>query len=225
MIRYSHGTALLCTLLVLGPSRFVGAQTPSSPDTLITIIAVRSVAEIDRESLEAKSMGDRAELARKGFDKERKIAETRIGLKEKEIESLELKQDLAEQQKKTSEAAAFESEIKRAEAMLKVLKVQLSVREAEVSAAEAQAALSSAMMDALEKEQSLQEKRLSPPKATVGSPDYTWHLIALDDLSKSMLEQQTVVAEKRGTLADREEDVASEKLKLLEAQAAFSRPK
>lgn len=216
---------IIVASFAFGTFSFAAAQTPDSPDTLMTIIAVRPVADIDRESVEAKSMGDRAALARKGFDRERKIAETRIGLKEKEIESLELKQDMAEQQKKTSEAAAFESEIKRAEAMLKVLKAQLGVREAEVSAAEAQAALSSAMMDALEKEQSLQEKRLSPPKAPVGSPDHTWHLIALDDLSKSVLEQQTVVAEKRGTLADREEDVASEKLKLLEAQAAFSRPK
>jgi hypothetical protein len=225
MIRYSYHAAILCALLVPGTLQFVGAQTPSSPDTLMTIIAVRPVADIDRESVEAKSLGDRAGVARKAFDRERKIAETRIGLKEKEIESLELKKDMAEDQKKTSEASALESEITRAEAMLKVLKVQLSVREAEVSVAEAQATLSSAMMDALEKEQSLQEKRLSPPKAPVGSPDHTWYLIALDDLSKSVLEQQTVVAEKRGKLADNEEDLVSVKLKLLEAQAAFSRPK
>jgi hypothetical protein len=225
MIRYSHPAAFLCALLVLGTFQFVGAQTPSSPDTLMSIIGVRLVTDIDRESVEAKSKGDRAEAAKKSFERERKIAETRIGLKEKEIESLELKKDMAEDQKKTSEASALESEITRAEAMLKVLKVQLSVREAEVSVAEAQAALSSAMVDALEKEQTLQEKRLSPPKAPVGSPDHTWYLIALDDLSKAVLEQQSVVAEKRGKLADTEGDLVSVKLKLLEVQAAFSRPK
>lgn len=225
MIRYGYGMALMCALLVLSTSQFAGAQTAASPDTLMTIISVRPVADIDREAAEAKSMGERADQAKRGFDRERKIAETRIGLKEKEIESFELKQDLAEQQKKTAEAAALESEINRAEAMLKVLKVQLRVREAEVSVAEAQAALSSAIVEGLDQEQRLQEKRLSPPKTPAGSPDLAWHLIALDDLAKSALEQQMEIAGKRGKLADQEEEVASVKLKLLEAQAAFLRPK
>ena len=227
MIRYSHSMALACVALVLGLAHCLNAQaqTPASPDTLMTIIPVRPAADIERDIVDARSIGDRADLAKKNFDRERKLAETRIGLKEKEIESLELKLDMAEQQKKTAEATALESDVKHAESMLKVLKSQLSVREAEVAVAEAQSALASAMEDGLGQEQRLQEKRLSPPKAPPGSPDHTMYLAAVDDLMKSTLEQQVTVAEKRGKLADQEEELASLKLKLLEAQLAFSRPK
>jgi hypothetical protein len=227
MIRDSHGMALAYALLVLGLVYCVNAQaqTPASTDTLMTIIAVRPAADIEREIMDARSMGDRADLAKKGFDRERKLAETRIGLKEKEIESLELKQEMAEQQKKTAEAGAFEADIKTAESMLKILKSQLSVREAEVAVAEAQSALASDIEDGLVQEKRLQEMRLSPPKAPAGSPDHTMYLAAVDDLMKSTLEQQVTVAEKRGKLADEEEELASLKLKLLEAQLALSRPK
>jgi len=225
MNRFSQGMAIVYALIAFGACQLATAQTPASPDSLMTIISVRPVAEIEREIADARAMGDKADLAKRGFDRERKLAETRIGLKEKEIESLELKQEIAEQQKKTGEASALEAEIKRAEALLNVLKVQLSVREAEVEVAEAQSALASAIEDGLGQEQRVQEKRLAAPKAPAGSPDHTLHLIALDDLMKSALEQQVTIAEKRGKLADQEEDVASLKLKLLEAQAAFSRPK
>ena len=137
MNRYSQGMAIVFALL-LSDVPLATAQTPASPDSLMTIISVRPVADIEREIVRQGPWAIRRDLAREGFDRERKLAETRIGLKEKEIESLELKQDIAEQQKKTGEAERSEAEIKRAEALLNVLKVQLSVREAEVEAAEAQ---------------------------------------------------------------------------------------
>ncbi len=225
MTRYSRSMALVCAVLVLGFVHCVTAQTPASPDTLMTIIPVRPIADIEREIADAMSMGDRADLAKKGFDRERKLAETRIGLKEKEIESLELKQEMAEQQKKTAEATALESDIQRAEVMLKVLKSQLDVREAEVAVAEAQSALGAAIEEGLGQEQRLQEKRLAPPKAPAGSSDHTLYFNALDELMKSTLEQQVTIAEKRGKLADQEDELASLKLKLLDAQIAYLRPK
>jgi hypothetical protein len=225
MIRYCHNMLLACAVLVLVSLQCVTAQTPASPDTLMTIIPVRPVADIEREIVDARSVGDRADLAKKNFERERKLAETRIGLKQKEIESLELKQEMAEQQKKTAEATALESDINRAESMLKVLKGQLDVREAEVGVAEAQSALASAIEDGLGQEQRLQEKRLSSPKVRSGSPEQMEHLIAVDDLMKSTLELQVTIAERRGKLADQEEELASLKLKLLDAQVAFSRPK
>lgn len=199
----------------------------ASVDTFMVIVPVRSIEDIkkDVEVLDAYRvrakgrMGDLKEQSRK--------VETEIGMKEKEIELLESREDAADNEKKTAEVAALKAQIKGVEMIKDLLELRKDLYSAETSAAEAVVDYAAAAQDMYDKEMTLAQKRKERgdqaggggTKSSVAAGNR-----ALFELENSVLQAQVVKLSKQEKMLSRERDVAEVQQKIAEMQAKILSP-
>ncbi|MGE5315649.1 MAG: hypothetical protein ACM3Q4_13230 [Acidobacteriota bacterium] len=219
---------LLLLLILIVPAAAARAQeaNPSQivlKDSLITVVPYRPLTEIALGIDNAKAELAIAETRRLMAQTLLSYIDNRIELKQKEIDLIDKRIDVADEAKRESEVAALKGEMQIAEKLFDILKSQKKVREAEVDAAQAQFDYAGSQRMALELEQELGKRRAEhvAVASTAGTEESSLNLL-MGDLIMKTLEAQMDAAKKEQALSDRKRDLVNERLKLHQLQKDFS---
>ena len=127
----------ICTVCaIVLPAVQAQAQEPNPSqlivkDSLITVVPWRSAADITADIDRAKDLLSHAEAKQMLAQKLSAYTDTRIEVKNKEIDLIDKRIETAEEAKKESEATALKGEMQVGKQLLDILNGQKKVRDAE----------------------------------------------------------------------------------------------
>ena len=196
-------------------------------DTFMVIVPVRSIEDIKKDVGVIDAYRVRAKARIGDLNEQSRKVETEIGMKEKEIELLESREDAADNEKKTAEVASLKAQIKGVEMIKDLLELRKDLYSAETSAAEAVVDYAAAAQDMYDKEIALAQKRkersdqagVAGAKASAAAGDRV-----LFELENTVLQAQIVKLSKQEKMLSCEREVAEVQQKISEMQAKILSP-
>jgi hypothetical protein len=211
----------LTVLLAATSSSTARAQVAPAlgPDSFLVVVPVRDTVEIQRDVGSALQARTQAELDRSRAESLRGSARVRITRKEGEINTIKQRIKAANDEKRSTDAAALEADRKAAEQDLNLLRRREALRDAEIELEKKKGELADARRKALELELQLTIRRLAQDRA--GGPDSSEDALTrklVGDLEKQTLEAQQDEVAKSKEVADRRALIIKRRLEILEAQ-------
>ncbi len=212
-------TILAAALLLLSP---IGAFAQSGLDSGIVLIPLRSLDEIQGEITAAKTRLQTADAMVAVTEGAEKQAQLQIDPWTKQIDLIKAKVEAAKKEKNESAKVALEAEKDALERRKKLAENNYDLRKAETDLARAHSAWISAQIKSWELESELAKRRVER-EGLVKSGTSGVGLASVDqvirDLEKKALEAQKNEADKAGERADKEKNVVSKRLAILETQS------
>lgn len=210
---------LVAGMLLLSPLSVV-AQ--SAMDSAIVLIPLRSLDEIQGEINAGKSALQVAQARVPVIEGAEKQAQILIDPWRSQIKLAEAKVDAAKKENNESAKIAAEAEKKSFERQKDLAEKNYDLRKAETDFAKADAAWIAAQVSSGEMEFELAKKRFERDGLIKGGTSGVG-LAAVDqvirDLEKKALEAQISEADKAGDRADKEKNIVSKRLAILDAQS------
>lgn len=208
---------IVCVLLACTISAI--AQTPL--DSGIVLIPVRSLDEIQADIADAKNRLSVAEARVPVVEGAEKQAQMQIDPWTKQIDLVKAKVDVAKSEKNESAKTALEAEKNALERQKSLAENNYDLRKAETDLAKAHSEWIATQLRAWEFEQELAMKRVERD-ALVKSGTTAIGLAAVDqivrNLERKTLGAQKDEADKSGNRADKEKNMVSKRIKILETQ-------
>lgn len=212
----------LGTLLVLLATTARAQSAPAlGPDSLMVVVPVRDTLEIQRDLGSALQAKTQAQLDKSRAESLRSSARIRITRKEGEINTIKQRIKAANNEKRTTDAAALEADRKAAEQDRDLLERREALRDAEIELQEKIEGQADARRKALELELQLTVRRLAQER---GGPEAAQDALAkklVDDLEKQTLEAQQDEVARSKEVADRRGLIIRRRMEILEAQRAI----
>jgi len=213
------GTAVFFACVVLACPVIAIAQTPL--DSGIVLIPLRSLDEIQADIADAKNRLSVAEARVPVVEGAEKQAQMQIDPWAKQIDLVKAKVDVARNEKNESAKTALEAEKNALERQKNLAENNHDLRKAETDLAKAHSEWIATQLRAWEFEQELAMKRIER-EALVKSGTTTIGLAAVDqvvrNLERKALGAQKDEADKSGNRADKEKNIVSKRIKILETQ-------
>ena len=214
----------LTVLLAATGSSTARAQVapPLGPDSFLVVVPIRDTLEIQRDLGSALQAKTQAELDKSRAESLRSSARVRITRKEGELNTIKQRLKAANNEKRTTDAAALEVDRKAAEEDLRLLERREALRDAEIDLEKKREEWAEARRKALELELQLTVRRLAQDRA--GNPDTTDVLTRklLGDLEKRTLEAQQDEVDQSKGVADRQQVIIKRRLEILQAQQSIA---
>ena len=192
------------------------------PDSFMVVVPVRDTLEIQRDLGSALQAKTQAELDKLRAESLRSSARVRITRKEGDINTIKQRIKAANNEKRTTDAAALEADRKAAEQDRDLLERREALRDAEIELQEKMGKLADARRQALELELQLTLRRLAQERA---GPEAAQDVLAkklLDDLEKQTLEAQQDEVSSSKEVADRRGLIIKRRLEILQAQRSIA---
>ena len=192
------------------------------PDSFLVVVPVRDTLEIQRDLGSALQAKTQAQLDKSRAESLRGSARVRITRKEGEINTIKQRIKAANNEKRTTDAAALEADRKAAEQDRDLLERREALRDAEIELQEKMEELADARRKALELELQLTVRRLAQERA---GPEAAQDALAkklVDDLEKQTLEAQQDEVSKSREVADRRGLIIRRRMEILEAQRSIA---
>jgi hypothetical protein len=192
------------------------------PDSFLVVVPVRDTLEIQRDLGSALQAKTQAQLDKSRAESLRGSARVRITRKEGEINTIKQRIKAANNEKRTTDAAALEADRKAAEQDRDLLERREALRDAEIELQEKMEQLADARRKALELELQLTVRRLAQERA---GPEAVQDALAkklVDDLEKQTLEAQQDEVSKSREVADRRGLIIRRRMEILEAQRSIA---
>lgn len=213
------------SIILVASALLIGAgsvHAQSALDSSIVLIPLRSLDEIQADITEAKSRLSVATARVPVVEGAEKQAQLQIDPWSKQIDLAKAKVDEAKQSKNESAKVAAEAEKDALERQKKLAENNYDLRKAETDLAKATSEWIAAQIKAWELEAELAKKRVERD-GLIKSGTSGIGLAAVDqvirDLEKKALEAQKADADKSGNRADKEKNVVSKRLAILETQS------
>ena len=226
LLRMSIQNLVLAAMIVLSAgtasSQAVAVGVVSQVDTFAVVVSHRPVEEIKRDIDAVQANRARAKASLQTATDAVQKLETQIDVKKKEIDTLEARQQAADEEKKDVEVAALTAQIAGVEKILDLLKEQKKMHSLEVDAAEATIDYADAAVSAFEKETALAEKR-QERSAAVKSGDAPASLAivdkAINELEMNVLDLQLTSLKKQDRCVSSQQDLVQQQSEVADAQA------
>jgi hypothetical protein len=225
--RTVRSLALASLLWAIADGDTLAQPTSAVIDTFVAIVPRRPVEDITRDADRAKTLHAQAQVRLERAREEVRTLDIIIGVRQKDLESLEGHLDTLDSEKKAEEVAVVKQKIILLEKLLDLLELRKNAREGEAEAATATVAYAEAQEDYCTLEGTLETKR-SERADLARKPGSTADLAiadrAIKELEAGVLERWEKSLSKHERCVSEEQDLLGLLRKLKEAQEAFHTP-
>jgi len=217
------GSVVLGALTVLLAATVRAQAAPAlGPDSFLVVVPVRDTLEIQRDLGSALQAKTQAQLDKSRAENLRGSARVRITRKQGEINTIKQRIKAANNEKRTTDAAALEADRKAAEQDRDLLERREALRDAEIELQEKMEELADARRKALELELQLTVRRLAQDRAGPEAAQDALTKKLVDDLEKQTLDAQQDEVSKSREVADRRGLIIKRRMEILEAQRSIA---
>lgn len=203
------------------------AQQTQKYDPIVEVIPYRSVSEIAKEMDNANAAKQLAQNRRREAEERLSLLEPNIKTRVAQMDEIAAKRELAKRQKKTSEAVAYDAEIRATKSAISMIGRLKELRKAELDAARIQAEMAEQTVQTLQLEIELNKRRAERDSlANTGAGDVAIATATqvIYELEPKLLQAQKKLAEVNQEVSKREREIVSRRMRLYEAHAKLASP-